>query len=258
MEYPVYCINLKERVDRKKNVEKEFEKIDIKPSNVIFLDFYKHKMGGRYGCYDSHMKVWKDFYINHADKEICIIFEDDVEVTENSKLYLKRAVSFIEKNIDNVDILFLHNKCIGYTKKNINKKSIHDKYFINDYGFYAHAYIVTRKYIQMILNKNNNHLPKPNGIHFDVDININQKGILYSENIYFCKNPIFIQKNKDESNNDNNMFGVDVMLRKKYGNDIFRNISMKLKKNLKLILLNDDDKTKKVYMMLTKMYFNLK
>jgi GR25 family glycosyltransferase involved in LPS biosynthesis len=57
MNYPVYCINLKERLDRKKHVEKEFSKIDIQPTDVIFLDFYRHKKGGRYGCYDSHMKI---------------------------------------------------------------------------------------------------------------------------------------------------------------------------------------------------------
>ena len=67
MNYPAYCINLKERTDRKKHAKKQFRKIDIEPSDVIFLDFFKHKKGGLYGCYDSHMKVWNDFYQNHKD-----------------------------------------------------------------------------------------------------------------------------------------------------------------------------------------------
>ena len=65
MDYTIYCINLKERIDRKEDAKKQFKKINIKPSSVIFLDFYKHKKGGIYGCYDSHMKVWNDFYKNY-------------------------------------------------------------------------------------------------------------------------------------------------------------------------------------------------
>ena len=132
MNYPIYCINLKERLDRKKHVEKELKKIDIQPTDVIFLEFYRHKNGGRYGCYDSHMKVWNDFYTNHPDKELCIIFEDDFEVTENSKLYLKKAITFVEKNKDNVDFLFLNDRFIRYSEdRDKNKKCIDDKYFIN-------------------------------------------------------------------------------------------------------------------------------
>ena len=255
MNYPIYCINLKERLDRRKNVKQEFNKIDIQPSNVIFLDFHLHKKGGRYGCYDSHMKVWNDFYTNHPDKEMCIIFEDDFEVTENSKLYLKKAISFIEKNKDKVDILFLHDNFIKYSEnknKDKNKNYIINKYFINGYGFLTHVYIVTRKYIKLILDKNENHLPKPNGIHFDIDINFNQKSILYSEDIYYCKKSVFIQNNLFESDND------DRILKRIYGINFTNNIFMNLKKKIKLLSLNDDDKTKKIYMILTKMYFKIK
>jgi len=55
------------------------------------------------------MKVWNDFYEKYLDKEICIAFEDDFKVTENSIYYLKKAISFIEKNGNEIDILFLHN-----------------------------------------------------------------------------------------------------------------------------------------------------
>ena len=259
MSYPVYCINLKERLDRKKHVEKEFKKIDIQPTDVIFLDFYRHKKGGRYGCYDSHMKVWNDFYINHPDKEMCIIFEDDFEVTENSKLYLKKAISFIEKNKDNIDILFLHDTFVSYSEdrdKDKNKNYIINKDFINGYGFLAHVYIITRKYIKSILDKNENHLPKPNGIHFDIDINFNQKSILYSEDIYYCNKSVFIQNNLLESDNDNNMFGIDRILKKKYGN-FFRSVGINFKKNIKLLSRNDDV-AKNTYMILTKIYFKIK
>jgi GR25 family glycosyltransferase involved in LPS biosynthesis len=252
MNYPVYCINLKERLDRKKHVEKEFKKIDIQPTNVIFLDFYRHKNGGRYGCYDSHMKVWNDFYTNHADKEMCIIFEDDFEVTENSKLYLKKAISFIEKNKDNIDILFLHDTFVSYSEdRDKDKNCIEDKYFIHGYGFLTHVYIVTRKYIKKIIYKNNNRLPRPSKIHFDVDISMKEKSILYSKNIYYCKEPVFIQKNNSESDNYHNIF--DKIIRKIYRDDIVNYNCKQLLKIIKL-LFKDDYKTQRNFMRLSKIY----
>jgi GR25 family glycosyltransferase involved in LPS biosynthesis len=254
MKYPVYCINLKERLERKKYVENEFSKIDIQPTDVIFLDFYRHKKGGRYGCYDSHMKVWNDFYTNHPDKEMCIIFEDDVEMTENSKLYLKKAISFVEKNKDNIDILFLHDTFVRYSEeiedRDKNKKCIDDKYFINGYGFLTHAYIVTRRYIKTIIYKNNNVLPKPSKIHFDLDINMQQKSILYSKNIYYCKKSVFIQKNCES---DNYLNTFDKTLRKIYGTSgVVSYIGINLLKNIKLLL--DDYKAQRVFMRLNKIY----
>lgn len=97
LKYPTYCINLKERPDRKQKVIEEFINIDINQDDVIFLQFHKHKKGGRHGCYDSHMKIWYDFYHNHKDKELCIVFEDDFETTENSKIYFKKAIPYVEK-----------------------------------------------------------------------------------------------------------------------------------------------------------------
>ena len=249
MNYPIYCINLKEKTDRKKNAYKEFKKNNIEPGGVTFLNFNKHKRGGLYGCYDSHMKVWNDFYQNHKDKELCIVFEDDFEATENSIYYLKKAISFIKKNKDKVDILFLHNKFIEYND-NHYKKDINNAYFTRGYGFLAHVYIVNRKYIKSIFDKNDNHLPKPNGIHFDIDINMNANSILYSENIYYCKSHVFIQKEL-HSNNYSNIF--DEIIRKKYGNEFMFTFAFNMLKNSKLLLKNDE-KNKKMMMLIHNLY----
>jgi GR25 family glycosyltransferase involved in LPS biosynthesis len=246
---PIYCINLKEKTDRKKHAQKEFRKIDIKENDVIFLDLYKDKKCGIYGCYDSHIKVWNDFYKNHLDQELCIVFEDDFEATENSILYLKKAISFIEKNKDKVDILFLHDSFIEYND-NYDKKDISNTYFTRGYGFLTHVYIVTRKYIKSILDKNDNHLPKPNGIHFDIDINMNANGILYSENIFFCKDTVFIQEEL-QSDNYNNIF--DKIIKKKYGNEFIFNIGKNIATKFKLLLQNDK-KTKKCIMLIHYLY----
>jgi GR25 family glycosyltransferase involved in LPS biosynthesis len=252
MNYPVYCINLKERSDRKRYVEKEFEELNIQPVDVIFLDLYRHKNGGIYGCYDSHMKVWNDFYINHPDKEMCIVFEDDIKATKNSNLYLKMAVSFIKKNKDKVDILFLHNRYIKYKYKKNNQNN---NYFVNGYGFLTHAYIVTRRHIQNIMNNNHNKLPKPNGIHFDLDMNFNKKSILYSENIYYCVNSVFNQKNEKLTDNYNNI--IDKMIKKKYGCDLTTNMAEKCVKYVSILF--SDTNVKKIVIATSKIYcFNFK
>lgn len=194
--------------------------------------------------------MWNDFYTNHSDKELCIVFEDDFEVNEKSKLYLKKAIQFVEKNKNKIDILFLHNTFIEYSD---NNNKINNKYFINAYGYLTHAYIITRKYINSILEKNHNKLPKSNGINFDMNINLNQNNILYSENIYFCKYPVFIQKDDCESNNYNNM--IEKVLKKRYGNNFVFDIGIKVTTTLKkLMLKNDDAKTKKISMFLHKIY----
>ena len=54
MSYPIYCINLKNKNDRKINSEEQFKKLNI--YNVIYPLFTKDKRGGIYGCYASHME----------------------------------------------------------------------------------------------------------------------------------------------------------------------------------------------------------
>lgn len=195
--------------------------------------------------------MWDDFYQNHKDKELCIVFEDDFEATENSIYYLKKAISFIKKHKDKVDILFLHDRFIEY-KDTHDKKDIINKNFTHGYGLQTHAYIITRKYIKSILDKNDNHLPKPNGIHFDIDINMNKKSILYSENIFFCKSPVFNQK---ELSSDNYSNFFDKIMRKKYGNNVIFDLVEKITKKCRFLLLkNNDEKTKKIIMLIHKIY----
>ncbi len=161
---------------------------------------------------------------------------------------MKKAISFIENNKNSVDILFLHDNFIEYTD---NKNNISNTCFTRDYGFLAHVYIVTRKYIKSILDKNNNHLPQPSKIHFDIDISMEQKSVLYSKNIYYCKKSVFIQKNNSEWDNYNNI--LDEIIRKKYGNYMSFHIGIQFIKHIKL-LLKDDYKTQRVFMRLSKLY----
>ena len=254
-EIPIYCINLQERPERKQNAIQELEKIHIDKKNVIFLEFHKHKKGGCYGCYDSHMKVWNDFYKNHKDKEMCIIFEDDFEVTENSKKYLKKAIRFIEQNKDDIDVLFLHNYFIKANEKSndTNNHDINNKNFTNGYGLLAHAYIITRKYIRSVLKKNNNILPLPEEkIQVDIDINFNDDSMIYTEKIYYCNKQVFIQNNHISSDNTMNFY--DKTLRSVYGNEYVFKVGLNILKLLNKLIPNNDSKIKQIYLIYFKIY----
>jgi len=57
MKFKIYCINLYEREDRYNIVKEQFNKYKL---DVHFIRNYKHKLGGRYGCFDSHIQCLKD------------------------------------------------------------------------------------------------------------------------------------------------------------------------------------------------------
>ena len=196
MSYPVYCINLIHRTDRKKNAEEQFKILNI--DNVIYPVFTKDKRGGAYGCYDSHMKIWKDFYEKYPNIDYCLIFEDDFVSTENSSSYIKSAVEYIKEYYNDIDIVNLHNFFIPVDNK------INNDLFSNGYGFTTNAYFITRHYIDKI-SKNGTKFPEPDGSHIDLDINEDVGNILYSEKIFFTKNICFIQL-EDESDNDWGVF----------------------------------------------------
>lgn len=231
MTYPIYCINLEHRKDRKQHSLEQLKKLGVSLDNVIYPKLTKDKRGGVYGCFDSHMKVWNDFIKNHPNSNYALICEDDFLAPSSNYLF-KNAIEFINNNCDNLDILFLHDTCIDVENK------INTKLFTNGYGIMAHAYFITRNYIQSILTRYGS-LPEPNGRHFDVEINIGKcfsDNRLYSENIFYTRRECFKQL-VDNSDNYLNpldaLFRVDVNIQFKFFINNFLIIS-------KLKLLDDN------------------
>jgi len=87
----IFIINLKENIDRREKISKEFKKFNIK--NYEFLEAidgktvsnykevkHKIKTRGHYGCLLSHKKAIQ-LSINRKYKNV-LIFEDDIELTE--------------------------------------------------------------------------------------------------------------------------------------------------------------------------------
>lgn len=238
--YPIYCINLDHRKDRKEHSLDQFKKLDISHDKVIYPYFTKDKRGGVYGCFDSHIKVWNDF-LKYPNQKYCLVFEDDFVICKNSKLFMKKAVEFIEKNYKDIDILFLHDLRVDVENK------INNNLFTNGYGLGTHSYFITRHYIQSIIKKYGK-LPEPNGKHIDNEMNQNkfsQDNWLYTEKIFFTNKECMKQLEEAKGKSDNmNLFD------KLFRQDI--NSEIKLCKESvvfmkKLGLLNNDQSKMIVY-----------
>jgi hypothetical protein len=232
-EYPIYCINLEERKDRKENIKKEFSKLNIDLSIVKFLKFNRDIRGGRYGCYDSHVKVWNEFYHN-SKSNYCLIFEDDFVSNNNCKGIIEKGKIFMDNNNLNVDFLFLHNI---FVNSNINKnevsKDINNENFCKGLGSLAHAYFISKNYIKNLINKYEYNWMNPDGLDIDITINCNRKHMIYSDKCYYTKNIMFTQLFQ-ESNNCYNLLDIVIRL------PLIQYISKDIVQNIvKLVLVNN-------------------
>jgi GR25 family glycosyltransferase involved in LPS biosynthesis len=179
--YPIYCINLEHRKDRKEHSLIQFTKLDVLHEKVIYPPFTKDVRGGVYGCFDSHMKVWNDFFTKYPNEKLCLVFEDDFLVSKKTKSIMKKACKFIETNYDDIDILVLHNSRIATDNNKINSDL-----FTNGYGLNLQAYFITRHYIESIIRKHGK-LPEANGTPIDNELinNVDTNNWIYTEKIFY-------------------------------------------------------------------------
>lgn len=171
-----YCINLTERNDRYQHVKSLFCNLDI-PVKIIKRD--RHPNSGEQGCFESHIHI-----INKAYKkglEYCVIFEDDIEVTDSFTLNnLKIIEEFIKSDVD--WNLFYLGICPAYT---MYKPEYYTDKILKVRSIYTHAYIISRKMMKRMLNA------KYIGIPIDVVY-------LFSTKKSFCfENSLFNQGNFD-------------------------------------------------------------
>jgi len=242
---PIYCINLKHRTDRKAHSLREFKTLGF-PEKVIYLPFTKDVRGGVYGCFDSHIKIWKDFLIRFPNHKYAIVFEDDFVFSSKDSSILKKASGFVEKHYHEVDVLFLHNYCVKV------EHVLNNEHFSHGYGFGTHAYIITRHYIDSIIRHGK--LPEPNGRHIDFEMNFNfldKTNQLYSEKMFYTQELCFSQL-VDKS--DNYVNTIDRLFRF----DINKNLDYPLGivRFLKKHKLLTDEKAKKLHCMIYKHFID--
>lgn len=182
--YPIYCINLQNRIDRKQHTKEQFVKLNIPLDSVTYPHFTKDPSGGAFGCFRSHMFVWKDFLEKHPDKPYCLVLEDDFLVNtsdQECQRIIKDATDFLDST-KSVDILHLHNLCIS-TDSMVKPKTFH-----RGYGTMAHAYFVTRKFISRLRE-----IPDAMGDQIDFTISFKHDSPIYSENQYYADKLYFSQ-----------------------------------------------------------------
>ena len=135
------CINLLSRKDRYNHMVKEFKKLDIL-DNVNFLRVRKHKLGGKIGCYDSHLQLYR--YCLENKYQYALIFEDDVSFNLNNNQKFIKSINFIFKSNPNWSIINCSNDFCKIKKK---KKDIFNALSTN-----AHCYLISREAMIKSLN----------------------------------------------------------------------------------------------------------
>jgi len=212
---PIYCINLQHRQDRKKQSLHEFKKLGIPQHQVIYPPFKKDVRGGVYGCFDSHVKIWHDFYVQYPNDSYALIFEDDFVSPPDGMLWIKKAEQFICKHEGQVDLLHLHNLCVPV------KHECNTKPFTNGYGLGCHAYFITRQYIERIV-QNTHTFPEANGRHIDYELCINIKNkdnLLYTEKNFYLLQTGFMQHVGISDNMINSFEKKDDVMKRSSGID---------------------------------------
>jgi hypothetical protein len=181
------------------------------------------------------MKIWNDFFVNYPNDKYCLVFEDDFIAPCNN--IMKKATKFLNKNYDDIDILFLHDICVKVENQANNNR------FTNGYGVCTQAYLITRHYIQYIINKHGK-LPEPNGRHLDFEIMLNsvdKDNMLYSTKLFYTNEECVTQlldKSDNYINKFDELFRTDIQTSQRNTRDFFT-----LLKKLKIV---DDEQIKKI------------
>ena len=139
---PAFCINLRTRIDRKKEATKIFEQLNIP---IEFHTVDKHPISGTQGCFESHIQIITLAYNSGYSR--CIIFEDDITPSSHcNSLQLNKVIQFINKNV-NWDIFYLgvlpdiRRKGTKIVSPNIYQLQ----------GICTHAYIINRKMMERLI-----------------------------------------------------------------------------------------------------------
>lgn len=183
MKHNIYCINLYERKDKYKFMRDQFNKHKL---DVTFIQNYKHKKGGRYGCFESHIMVLID--AEKKDLDICLVFEDDCYIYDNVNTKIKECLKFISKN--NIHLLKSSKSAGIYDIKN----NFNNTYFCKGYIIPNICYFINREFRKIILNNYTKYIKKS-----QVDVFYN---FLCSKNKHYVYNNYIGKLHPFKSDND--------------------------------------------------------
>jgi len=149
---PVYVVNL----ERKPLLKKGF-----KDHNKIFSDIrftkafdstkeklppHKQSKDGRFGCYMSHIKIWKKI-INRKDDWV-IVAEDDAAFNPKLEKDLPKIIELMKKNKSNIGIINWRKARAGLYEVDIPLPGVSNEIKlapVNDVFFGTHSYIINKQ-----------------------------------------------------------------------------------------------------------------
>lgn len=106
MKLPIYCISMTTTPDRHARAVSLFKSLGIP---VHFHIAQRDSQGGRYGCWRSHLAVWRAAAA--AGHDIVVVFEDDVEIGCSGSELLRiidAAVAALQRDAA-LEVVHLHN-----------------------------------------------------------------------------------------------------------------------------------------------------
>lgn len=76
--FKAYCVTMKTTPERTAAAIEEFNKVGIE---VEFFFAEKDSRGSKYGCWDSHIKIWN--LAKNSNLDCIMVFEDDIVINES-------------------------------------------------------------------------------------------------------------------------------------------------------------------------------
>ena len=175
----VVCITLRDNVERRRRLSREFR--DIGVDNIVeYRMVDRHAYGGRYGCFESHYRVLRDSLLRGLDN--VLVFEDDVVATRgyDSKI-MQEVVTFIKENKTWESIQLGYGPS-PYIFTNLVWGSRESPNIARHLGCFTHAICLSRLGMEKIVSKAHEMLSLKNDIpHYDLWLS---SGVLDGNNCF--------------------------------------------------------------------------
>lgn len=198
----IVCINLDISNDRRQHAQMYFDKLNI-PARFFITT--KHKKGGIYGCFESHIKILIDAY--ERDLNNILVFEDDFLPTPAySEENLQKVIDFMRSN-EEWDIFHLGYICIKDDTNGIS--SIFNAEFttqdIVQYNpFCTHSLCYSKKAIKRIVETYQDYIGL---IHYDMYISS------FESLKNYCMVPMLFDQNFHFEHNNQSKDGIEFLMR---------------------------------------------
>lgn len=185
----IFCINLYEREDKYKQMCQTFKKHNLL-HRVKWHRVHKSFKGGKYGCYESHLNVYKQAL--KLNLPYILVCEDDIQFKDNFESEMSKVMNLITDPNFKWDIIKLGDNHLILHDDSINEMLYRSK----SNGF--ECYLINRSAMKKMVNI---------GI---IDEHVDFVSLITFDNTYSFEN-VCIKLNISDSNNEywtNEYFGV--------------------------------------------------